>query len=56
MSSAYESLSVFREATSLVSYLEIIVMGFPRYHKYAIGTDIRKLSYKILDLVKEANL
>lgn len=56
MSAAYEGLPIFGDTTRLVAYLEMVVMGFPRYHKYAIGTDIRKLSYEILDLVREANI
>ncbi len=55
MSSAYEGLPIFRSATNLVSYFETIVRGFPRYHKYTIGTELRNLSYAILDLIMEAN-
>lgn len=55
MSSAYEGLPIFRAATDMVAYFETIVRGFSRYHKYTMGTDLRSLSYAILDLVVEAN-
>jgi hypothetical protein len=55
MSSAYEGLPVYKASTDMVSYFETIVRGFPRYHKYTIGTELRNLSYAILDLIVEAN-
>lgn len=55
MSSAYEGLPAFRAATDMVAYFETIVRGFSRYHKYTIGTDLRNLSYEVLDLIAEAN-
>jgi len=55
MSAAYEGLPIFRAATDLVVYLEIIVRGFSRYHKYTIGSEMRILSYAILELITEAN-
>ena len=55
MSSAYEGLPIYRAATNLVSYFETIVRGFPRYHKYTIGAELRNLSYAILDLIVDAN-
>jgi hypothetical protein len=31
-------------------------MGFSRYHKYTVGTDLRNLSRRIVVLVAQANL
>lgn len=55
MSSAYEGLPIFKASTDMVSYFETIVRGFPRYHKYTIGAELRNLSYAILDLIVDAN-
>lgn len=35
--------------------METIVRGFPRYHKYTIGSEMRALSHKILVLIVRAN-
>ena len=56
MSAAYEGLPIYKAAVDLVSYFEIIVRGFSRYHKYTIGTELRNLSYAIVILVSEANI
>ena len=37
-------------------YVETIVRGFPRYHKYTMGSEMRALSHKILVLVVRANV
>lgn len=39
----------------LAVYVETIVRGFPRYHKYTIGSGMRALSHKIPVLVVRAN-
>ena len=56
MSAAYEGLSIYRAATDMVAYFEVIVRGFARYHKYTVGTELRNLSYAILILIAEANI
>lgn len=55
MSSAYEGLPIYRAATDLVVYFEVIVRSFSRYHKYTIGSEMRNLSYVIVDFIVEAN-
>jgi hypothetical protein len=42
-------------AYDLCLWLEQVVRGFSRYHKYAIGSDLRTLSRRILRLVVRAN-
>lgn len=36
-------------------YIENIVRGFSRYHKYTLGTDLRNLSREIVSLIIRAN-
>ena len=51
----YEQLPIYKKAMDLAVYVETIVRGFPRYHKYTIGSEMRALSHKILVLVVRAN-
>ena len=51
----YEYLPIYKKAMDLAIYVETIVRGFPRYHKYTIGSEMRALSHKILVLVVRAN-
>jgi len=36
-------------------YIENIVRGFSRYHKYTLGTDLRNLSRDVVRLIVKAN-
>jgi hypothetical protein len=47
----YEHLPVYKKAMDMTVYIETIVRGFPRYHKYTIGSEMRALSHKILVLM-----
>jgi len=51
----YFGLPIYRDALALVVYLETIVHGFEKYHKYTIGKDLRKKSKKLLFLIHQAN-
>jgi len=51
----YEHLPIYKKAMDLAVYVETIVRGFPRYHKYTIGSELRALSHRILILVVRAN-
>jgi len=51
----YEHLPIYKKMMDLAVYVETIVRGFPRYHKYTIGSEMRVLSHKILVLVVRAN-
>jgi len=37
----YENLPIYKKAVELTVLLENTVRGFSRYHKYAIGADMR---------------
>lgn len=50
-----EHLPIYKAAYDLCLWLEEIVRGFPRYHKYAIGSDLREGARRILRLVVRAN-
>ncbi|MCX5885282.1 MAG: four helix bundle protein [Proteobacteria bacterium] len=51
----YEHLPLYKKAMDLTIYLENIVRGFSRYHKYTLGTDVRSLSREVVRLVIRAN-
>lgn len=56
MSTPYEELNVYKKCLELTVYFETTVRGFDKYHKYAIGMDLRKMSQRILMLVAKANI
>ena len=49
-------LPIYRSAMELAVYIEQIVRGFERYHKYTMGVDLRVKSKEILFLISRANL
>ena len=51
----YEHLPVYKAAIDLAVYIEQIVAGFSRYHKYTLGSELRTLAHKIVSLVIKAN-
>ena len=51
----YEHLPIYPKAFDLSIYLENSVRGFSRYHKYTLGTDLRNLSRRIVQLIIRAN-
>jgi len=44
----YDNLPIFKSALDLVVYVETIVKGFDKYHKYTLGEDLRQQSKEIL--------
>ena len=51
-----ENLPVFKSAMELAVYMEQIVRGFEKYHKYTMGVELRHKSKEILFLINRANL
>jgi len=51
-----ENLPIFKSAMGLAIYMEQIVRGFEKYHKYTVGSDLRTQSKEILFLINRANL
>ena len=51
----YEHLPIYKKAMDMTIYIENIVRGFSRYHKYTLGTDLRNLSREIVRLIIRAN-
>jgi len=47
----YEHLPIYRKAFDLSIYLENTVRNFSMYHKYALGSDLRNISRKIVRLI-----
>lgn len=50
-----EHLPIYKAAYDLCLWLEQVVRSFSRYHKYAIGSDLREGSRRILHPVVRAN-
>ena len=51
----YEHLPIYKKAMDVTIYVENIVRGFSRYHKYTLGTDLRNLSREVVRLIIRAN-
>jgi len=47
---------IFKSALDLAVYMETIVKGFDKYHKYTIGEDMRKFSKDMLFIVNRVGL
>lgn len=52
----YDELPIFKSALDFVVYIETIVKGFEKYHKYTLGSDLRTYAQKMLFLVHRANI
>jgi len=50
-----EHLPIYKARYDLCLYLEHVVHGFSRYHKYTLGTDLRDAARRALKLVVRAN-
>lgn len=51
----YNHLPIYRQAQELMVYVETVVRGFSRYHKYTIGTRLRESTWQVLTLIVKAN-
>ena len=51
----YEHLPIYKKALDLAVYMENIVKGFSRYHKYTLGADLRNSARELIMLVIKAN-
>ncbi|MBI3146889.1 MAG: four helix bundle protein [Betaproteobacteria bacterium] len=51
----YDHLPIWKDAMALTTLLEEAVRRFPRYHKYALGTDLRRQAYAVCRAVVAAN-
>lgn len=51
----YDHLPIYKAALDLCVYVETIVRGFEKYHKYTIGGDLRTWSKRILFGIHKAN-
>ncbi len=49
-----KKLPLWRDANRLLLEIEIAVRAFPRYHKYAIGTDMRRQAMGVIRLIARA--
>ena len=43
----YDHLPIWKDAVALATLLEEAVRRFPRYHKYALCTDLRRQAYAV---------
>ena len=51
----YEHLPIYKKALELAIYMENVVKGFSRYHRYTLGADLRNSSRELVTLVIKAN-
>jgi hypothetical protein len=51
-----EVLPIYKSALNLAVYMEQIVRGFEKYHKYTMGVDLRQKSKMLLFAINCANL
>jgi len=51
----YDHLPVYKTAMDLAVYIETVVRGFSRYHKYTWGTDLRQQSRELVTVIIRAN-
>lgn len=51
----YDHLPIWKDAVALATLLEEAVRRFPRYHKYALGSDLRRQAYVVCRGVVVAN-
>lgn len=51
-----EKFPIFRSALELCVYIETIVKGFEKYHKYTIGEDMRTFSKDMLFIINRVGL
>lgn len=51
----YEHLPIYKQALDVAVHFERLVMGFSRYHKYTLGTELRNKSREVVALVVKAN-
>jgi hypothetical protein len=49
-------LPIFRSALALAVYIETIVKGFEKYHKYTIGEDMRSFSKEMVFIINRVGL
>ena len=52
----YKDLPIWRDAMRLAVEMELAVRGFPRYHKYTRGTELRQAAHLICQEVAHAAL
>ncbi len=48
-------LPIYKSSLELAVYMEQIVRGFEKYHKYTMGTDLRQKSKELLFCVNAVN-
>jgi len=48
----YEHLPIYKQALDVVVHFEKVVAGFSRYHKYALGTELRNKSREPRSVVR----
>ncbi len=51
-----EALPIYKSALNLAIYMEQIVRGFEKYHKYTMGVELREKSKTLLFAINRANL
>lgn len=51
-----EALPIYKSALNLAVYMEQIVRGFEKYHKYTMGVELREKSKTLLFAINRVNM
>jgi len=51
----YEHLPIYKQAMDVAVHFEQVVAGFSRYHKYALGSELRNASRVVVAHIVRAN-
>ena len=51
----YEYLPIFKQMLELTVHIEKAICLFPRYHRYTLGSELRRFCHHALGLIAEAN-
>ncbi len=50
----HKSIPIWRDATTLLLEVEQVVLNFPRYHKYTLGSEVRQMAMRVCQLINAA--
>ncbi len=49
-----ERLPIWRDSQQLLLQIEVAVRGFPRYHKYTVGAELRRQAMRVCQILSRA--
>jgi len=52
----YDNLPIYKSAMDLCVYVETIVKGFDKYHKYTLGEELRNYFKELMFIIYRVNI